>query len=189
MKKYFVGIIFLAGIAAPTLIQARMSENANLFKAGIGPVIPIAGDLEDVAKTGFMLEGQWIHGISPSVGLGAEVSFISYGEKSRGNVETEVDMMTLMGLGRFALSSASSKEPYILAGLGLTQTDLDVNTNSGLLSSSDDDTSPSFLFGYGVDIPLTRMLVGLEARYQHFFFEIGNVDGGSALQLLAQLRW
>lgn len=188
MKKYFVMIVLLAGIAAPSYVQARVGEGTNLFKVEIGPVIPIVGDLEDVAKTGFMLGGQWIHRMSPGLGLGAELSFISYGDKSRGSTEAEVDMVTLMGLSRFDMKSSSSKEPYVLAGLGIAQTDLDVNANSGPISS-DDDTSPSLLIGGGVDIPLDRMALGLEARYQHFFFDIGNVDGGGALQLLGQIRW
>jgi opacity protein-like surface antigen len=188
MKKGLFAVFLLAGLSAPSFGQSRFSERANIFKVEIGPDIPIAGDLEDVADTGILIGGQWIHQMTPGLGLGGELSFTSYGDKSQGNVETNVDMITLTGLGRFSLRSAGSKEPYVLAGLGMTQTDLDVSVNSGQISS-DDDTSPSLLIGGGVDIPFEKFALGLEARFQNYFFEIGNVDGGGALQLLAQLRW
>jgi opacity protein-like surface antigen len=120
-----------------------------------------------------------------------ELSLASYGDKSRGAVESEVDMMSALGLARFDLKSNTSKDPYLLAGLGLTRTDIDVSVNPalGVIATSNDDTSPAVLIGVGVDVPFNKLTLGVEARYQHVFFDIGNVDGGGALQLLAQLRF
>ena len=45
------------------------------------------------------------------------------------------------------------------------------------------------LLGLGFDMPISNNATfGVSVDYQHFFFKVGDVDGGGSLNLLAHLR-
>ncbi len=194
MYRKFILRTFIAVLAlsfAATAGAAAPGRPLDAFKAHLGLAVPLVGDLEDVAGPGFMLGGQWLHRVSGVTDLGAQVDFIFFGEESVAGVDVDVDVLSIQGIARRNLNSTGASKPFLLGGFGIAHTEIDSDVSVGPLGFgvSDDDTGLTFSFGGGVDIPLTTMMLGLTAQYQHFLFDIGNVDGGGALELLAQLRF
>jgi opacity protein-like surface antigen len=191
MKAVFLSLVIGAALISPAAAAPRnstTSDGPDSFSGHFGLAIPLTGDLQDVADTGFQLGGQWIHAVRSDLGFGLGLDYISYGDKSEHGVNVNVDQWSILGLVQKHLSYSRNNFPYLLGGLGLAQTNLDAD--AGFASASDDDMGITFMFGGGVDYPLDNGLsIGFSGRYQQFLFDIGNVDGGGALQLLGELRW
>ena len=69
----------------------------------------------------------------------------------------------------------------------------DAESNAGgpaiTRGTNEEDISPTFLLGLGFDMPVSNNATfGVSVDYQHFFFKVGDVDGGGSLNLLAHLR-
>lgn len=160
----------------------------------LGVAFPMVGDLEDIADTGLSFGAQVMSQANARSMYGIEVGYITFGEDSEQQVDTEVSIISTLMKARHALAAKGNRAPFFETGLGFARTQVNINSpgSSGpaiVQGSNEEDISPTFMLGVGFDLPVSDgATFGMSLNYQHFFFKVGDVDGGGSLGLLAHLR-
>ncbi len=188
-KMMVLTLVITGGFMA--IVNAEELPTASVR---IGPALPLVGDLEDIADTGLSIGVQATHKVNPLDSYGVDVNYFTFGEDSEQNVETSVSIISTLVLTRHSFSNANSASPFLEGGVGFARTQVNIdNVNSSgapiQRGSNEEDISPTFMIGAGVDMPISGgASFGFSVDYQHFFFKVGDVDGGGSLSILAHLR-
>jgi hypothetical protein len=180
--------------ASGFLGRTAFSADQPTAAVRLGLAIPLVGDLKDIADTGLAIGAQAMHRVDAQNRYGIDVSYISFGKDSEDQVDTEVSIISTLALLHHEISPTSGATPFIETGFGFARTQVNIAaSNAGGAAiergTNQEDISPTFLLGLGFDTPISNSATfGVSLDYQHFFFKVGDVDGGGSLNLLAHLR-
>lgn len=190
-KMMVLALVFTAsGIMGRTAFSAEQPTVATR----VGLAIPMIGDLKDIADTGFAIGAQAMHRVSPHDRYGIDISYISFGKDSEQQVDTEVSIISTLALLHHEIATKGNALPFFETGFGFARTQVNISgANAGgpavTQGTNEEDISPTILLGLGFDTPVSNgATFGVSVDYQHFFFKVGDVNGGGSLQLLAHLR-
>ena len=184
------GLIGRNAFSAPT---QPSPQSAQIFSQ-IGLAIPVVGDLGDIADTGLFFGAQVMHQVDPNASYGLGVSYYSFGKASKDQVDTEVSILSTMLMTHRTLSTGKGASPFDKTGLGFARTQVNINdaTTTGpavVQGTNQEDISPTLLLGVGFDMKVSQgAMLGMSLDYQHFFFKVGDVNGGGSFNLVAHLR-
>ncbi len=179
--------LFLGTVAAAAEMQTTTS-------AHIGLALPLVGDLDDIADPGIAIAAQAMHRVNPYESYGVGMSYASFGKDSMDQVNTEVSIISMLAMVRHDLAPKGNRSPFFEGGFGFARTQVNVEASNATgapvtRGNNEEDISPTFLLGVGFDMPVSAgATFGVSVDYQHFFFKVGDVDGGGSLNLLAHLR-
>lgn len=191
-KKMMVGVLII--LAGGFMARTAFSEEKLTSSARLGVVLPLVGDLEDIADTGFALGAQTMHRVSANDSYGVDIGYFSFGEDSEEQVDTTVSIISMIGLRRHEMSPRGDTKPFIETGFGFARTQINIaDSNAGgaavTRGTNEEDISPTIMLGLGFDRPISNgAAFGMSLNYQHFFFKVGDVNGGGSFSLLAHLR-
>lgn len=173
---------------------AETPSNPSEVFSQIGLAIPAVGDLADISDTGLFFGAQVMHEVDRNSSYGVGVSYYSFGKASKDQVDTEVSVLSTLLMSHRNLSTKGSASPFLKTGLGLarTQVNIDNSTVSGpavVQGTNEEDISPTLLIGLGFDMKVSQgAMLGMSLDYQHFFFKVGDVNGGGSFNVVAHLR-
>lgn len=193
VKKKFV-VMALIVMAGGVVERVAVAEEQPTVAVRAGFAIPMIGDLKDIADTGLTFGAQAMHRVSPQDRYGIDLSYITFGKDSQDQVDTEVSIISTMAMMHHEFAGKSTALPFIETGFGFARTQVNIAaTNAGgaavTRGTNQEDISPTLSLGLGVDMPISNSAAfGVSMNYQHFFFKVGDVDGGGSLSLLAHLR-
>ena len=142
MKRF--GLVLLAVMALAIVASPASAQNIR-WGVGAGLLMPM-GDYGDFDKMGFTGGLGGTYTLPGGVGIRADVSYGTTGEKS-GITDHSTKIMGGMASVVYAFGSAGPK-PYVLGGLGLSN----VKVSAG--GSSVSETKVAFGFGAGVSLPM-----------------------------------
>jgi hypothetical protein len=191
-KKWMVLALVLS--AGGFLGTIGFAAEVPLLSVRLGPAIPAVGDLKDIADTGVAIGAQAMHRVDPQNLYGIDVGYISFGEDSKDDVDTQVSIISTLALMQHTVGTNNGAMPFFQAGFGFARTQVNIAASDArgpavTRGYNEEDISPTFLFGVGFTMPISaRTTFGVSIDYQHFFFKVGDVDGGGSLNLLAHLR-
>ena len=183
------GLMGRAAFAAAEEPPAKQSVAAQ-----IGLAIPMVGDLKDVADTGFSFGAQVMQEVDAHSRFGVGISYFSFGKESESGVDTEVSVISTLLMTERALAARGRAAPFLKTGIGFARTQVNINASGTpgpavLQGTNQEDISPTLLVGLGFEWPVSHgAALGVSVDYQHFFFKVGDVNGGGSLTILAQLR-
>lgn len=142
MKRF--GLVLLAVMALAIVVSPASAQNIR-WGVGAGLLMPM-GDYGDFDKMGFTGGLGGTYTLPGGVGIRADVSYGTTGEKS-GIADHSTKIMGGMASVVYAFGTAGPK-PYVLGGLGLSN----VKVSAGGTSVS--ETKVAFGFGAGVSLPM-----------------------------------
>jgi len=189
-------MMVMALIGSSSLFAGRAAFSAEVPKTAVraGFAIPMVGDLEDIADPGLTIGAQAMHRVDAQSSYGVDVNYFTFGKDSEDQVDTEVSIISTLMLMHRELSAKGGVVPFIETGFGFARTQVNIAaSNAGgpavTRGDNEEDISPTLRLGLGFDMPISNnAALGMSVDYQHFFFKVGDVDGGGALSLLAHLR-
>jgi opacity protein-like surface antigen len=190
-KVMILALVVLSSGLASGAETAAPQQSATVK---LGVAIPMIGDLKDIADTGLTFGAQAMHRVSPQDRYGIDLSYITFGKDSQDQVDTEVSIISTMAMMHHEFAGKSSALPFIETGFGFARTQVNIAaSNAGgaavTRGTNQEDISPTLSLGVGVDMPISNdAAFGVSLNYQHFFFKVGDVDGGGSLSILAHLR-
>lgn len=173
---------------------AQTPEKPPTVFSQIGLAIPAVGDMGDIADTGLFFGAQVMRQVDPNASYGVGVSYYSFGKASKDQVDTEVSILSTMLMTHRNITMGGSASPFVKTGLGLarTQVNIDDSAVTGpavVQGTNQEDISPTLLLGLGFDIKVSQgAMLGMSLDYQHFFFKVGDVNGGGSFNVVAHLR-
>ncbi len=185
-----IGFISGNSFSAPAETPSTPSTVFSQF----GLAIPAVGDMGDICDTGLFFGAQVMQQVEPNASYGVGVSYYSFGKASKDQVDTEVSILSTMLMSHRNLSAGGSTSPFLKTGLGIARTqvnidDTSVNKTAVLRGTNEEDISPTLLIGLGFDMKVSQgAMLGMSLDYQHFFFKVGDVNGGGSFNVLAHLR-
>jgi len=192
LKKKLIVAALVASSSAFAGKAAFAAEPTASVRLGLA--IPMVGDLRDIADPGLAFGAQAMHRVNAQEKFGVDVSYISFGKDSEDQIDTEVSIISTMALMHHDLSPRSGSSPFIETGFGFARTQVNIAASNAsgpavTRGNNESDISPTFMLGLGMDMPISNNATfGVSVDYQHFFFKVGDVDGGGTLNLLAHLR-
>ncbi len=193
MKLKMTMLMLLAGVLGGGSAFAATQGQA-VAGGQVGFALPMVGDLKDVADPGLAIGVQAMHQSTPRDRFGVGVSYISFGQDSDQGVDTEVSVISTLALSHHDIVTGGSARPFFEGGFGFARTQVNIAQSNATgpdvtKGTNQEDISPTFLVGLGFDMNVSQGAVfGVSIDYQHFFFKIGDVDGGGTLNFLAHLR-
>lgn len=185
-----IGFISGNSFSAP----AETPSKPSAVFSQMGLAIPAVGDLGDISDTGLFFGAQVMQEVDPSTSYGIGVSYYSFGKASKDQVDTEVSVLSTLLMSHRKLSSGGSASPFLKTGLGLARTQVNIDDTkvtepAVLRGTNEEDISPTLLIGLGFDLKVSQgAMLGMSLDYQHFFFKVGDVNGGGSFNVLAHLR-
>ncbi|MBK8576058.1 MAG: hypothetical protein IPN90_10450 [Elusimicrobia bacterium] len=174
---------------------AELPTQKTTVFSQLGLALPAVGDMGDIADTGLFFGAQVMQEVEPNASFGFGVSYYSFGKASEDQVDTSVSVLSTMMMTHHTLGARGSTSPFVKTGLGFARTQ--VNINSGTTTGSapveqgtnQEDISPTLLLGLGFDMKVSQgALLGMSLDYQHFFFRVGDVNGGGSFNVVAHVR-
>ncbi len=187
---FAIGLISRNAFSAPT---EPSPQSAQVFSQ-IGLAMPVVGDLGDIADTGLFFGAQVMHQVDPNASYGLGVSYYTFGKASKDQVDTEVSILSTLLMTHRTLSTGKGASPFVKTGLGFARTQVNINdtTTTGPAvnqGTNQEDISPTLLLGLGFDMKVSQgAMLGMSLDYQHFFFKVGDVNGGGSFNVVAHLR-
>jgi len=163
----------LRGLAAATLLVAAAAtaaeaqmESSSRFGLSGGISSPM-GDFGDAAELGFIVGGHWSRALGESLRLRVNVDLSRYGLPSG----TDGNWMLIGGMANivYPIQNESALKPYILGGLGMTRSSIDI---TGFGSSNSTDLA--FNAGVGFDF-----MMGSRGWFTEIKYVSVQGDGGS----------
>jgi hypothetical protein len=160
----------------------------------IGLALPAVGDMGGIADTGIFFGAQMMQQADPNASYGIGVSYYSFGKESEDQVDTSVSILSTLLMSHRKLSPRGSASPFVKTGLGFARTQVNINSGdtSGpavLKGTNQEDISPTLLLGLGFDLRVSQgATLGMSLDYQHFFFRVGDVNGGGSFNVVAHVR-
>ena len=149
--------VVAAAAAAPAAAQDAAGTRAMQFGVQGGLALPT----EDGMEMGFTVAGTL--GMQPTalpLGLRFDVGYSRFGIE---DVDGNASIIHGMGSGVFTIPTESGIRPYLLGGLGVYRTSVEIG------SADASETDLGIHFGGGIDIPLSGMSSYVEARYTNVF--------------------
>ncbi|MBL0057981.1 MAG: hypothetical protein IPP35_02420 [Elusimicrobia bacterium] len=189
-------VLLLSGFASRSAFSApaEMPPQATTVFSQIGLAIPVVGDLGDISDTGLFFGAQVMQQSDPNASYGVGVSYYSFGKASKDQVDTSVSILSTMLMTHHSMATGGGASPFVKTGLGLARTQVNINdaTTAGpavVQGSNQEDISPTLLLGLGFDMKVSQgAMLGMSLDYQHFFFRVGDVNGGGSFNVVAHLR-
>ena len=156
--------------------------------------MPVVGDLGDIADTGLFFGAQVMHQMDPNTSYGLGVSYYSFGKASKDQVDTEGSILSTMVMTHRNIAMGGSAKPFVKTGLGFARTQVNISDATiarpaVVQGTNQEDISPTLLLGLGFDMKVSQgAMLGMSLDYQHFFFKVGDVNGGGSFNVVAHLR-
>lgn len=178
----------------PAPVAETKTANREIMTADVGLTLPIAGGLKDIADPGLSFGAEGMHPIDAFDSLGGNVSYFTFGKDSMDGIDTEVSILSMLALYRHNIQPQTNRTPFFEGGFGFARTQVNISVPNAegpaiTRGTNEEDISPTLMFGLGVDMPVSNgASLGISARYQHFFFKVGDINGGGALNILVNLR-
>jgi hypothetical protein len=91
------------------------------------------------------------------------------------------------------MGARGSASPFVKTGLGFARTQVNINsaTTPGpavVKGTNEEDISPTLLLGLGFDMKVSQgAMLGVSLDYQHFFFRVGDINGGGSFNIVAHV--
>ncbi len=167
MKRVLRACALIAASAAPAVLSAQTTDQPVSFGVSGGLSLPM-GDLGDVAKSGYNITGHayFKPASLSSVRLRGDVSF------DRFDYEGADATTRLLGLAGnaiydFPAPSTSIVRPYLLGGVGLSNTR--TSTKAGRIEVAGSDTNLGLQVGGGLTFQLSGFSTFAEAKLVSVF--------------------
>jgi hypothetical protein len=191
----FALVLSLSGLISGTAFSApaETPPPTTIFSQ-IGLAVPVVGDLGDIADTGLFFGAQVMQQVDPNSSYGVGVSYYSFGKASENQVDTSVSVLCTMLMTHHTIVPRGNTTPFVKTGLGFARTQVNINsaTTTGpavVQGTNQEDISPTLLLGLGFDAQVSQgAVLGFSLDYQHFFFRVGDVNGGGSFNIVAHLR-
>lgn len=189
----FLSITGVTGRNAFSAPAEPPPQSTKIFSQ-IGLGMPVVGDVGDIADTGLFFGAEVMHQVDPNASYGMGVSYYSFGKASQDQVDTEVSILSTMLMTHRKITMEGSASPFVKTGLGFARTQVNVNSANTpgpavLQGTNEEDISPTLLLGLGFDMKVFQGAIwGMSLDYQHFFFKVGDVNGGGSFNVIAHLR-
>ena len=192
----FVFVLSACGLIGGNAVSATTEpspQSAQVFSQ-IGLAMPVVGDLGDIADTGLFFGAQVMHQMDPNTSYGLGVSYYSFGKASKDQVDTEVSILSTMVMTHRNIAMGGSAKPFVKTGLGFARTQVNISDATiarpaVVQGTNQEDISPTLLLGLGFDMKVSQgAMLGMSLDYQHFFFKVGDVNGGGSFNVVAHLR-
>jgi len=204
--KASVAAVLAAVVLFPGWARAEVVAGQQIVGLDIGAAVPFAKmDIpgmgkRSVADPGFLVGAQYVYHLTPNIGLGADLGYSPYGDKTidldaahgpGSHVDVSSHKLSFEALARYVFMAQSKFNPYAIVGLGVNSVSLKASYTgqfgsslvSGLTALDDSYTSLAFSAGGGFETEVMKSVIaGFEARWRylgnHAFS--GGVRPGSA---------
>lgn len=194
--KTLVLVLFLNGLVSRNAFSAptEPSTPPTTVFSQIGLAIPAVGDMGDIADTGLFFGAQVMQQVEPNASFGFGISYYSFGKASEDQVDTSVSILSTMLMTHHNLGAGGNASPFVKTGLGFARTQVNINSAATpgpavVQGTNEEDISPTLLLGLGFDMKVSQgAMLGMSLDYQHFFFRVGDVNGGGSFNVVAHLR-
>jgi len=193
MKRLITVVSITLAVAGPTLADTQ--PGSQTVAINLGGAIPltkldltgVGGGTAKVGTSGIFAGGQYLYQILGHLGVGADVNYSNFGDNTSstlipaGDSTISSKALVALAIAKFNFLTEGKVLPYLLAGIGIHNTNLKIDTkpspgffwlDTGTTETRNvlDDSATNFAFGVGtgLDIPMTQNLIfGVELRYQY----------------------
>ncbi len=189
-------VLSLSGLVSGNAFSAPSvppTQKTTVFSQ-IGLALPAVGDLGDIADPGIFFGAQVMQQVDPNASYGVGVSYYSFGKASADQVDTSVSVLSTLLMTHHTIGARGGASPFVKTGLGFARTQVNINsaTTPGpavVQGTNEEDISPTLLLGLGFDMKISQgATLGMSLDYQHFFFRVGDVNGGGSFNVVAHVR-
>lgn len=193
MKKYIVAVLIASVFVGPS--WAGLQRGNQVISINVGGAVPLTdvnvsdagGGKEKIGATGPNFGGQYLYQILPNLGIGADINYSAFGDKTSttfipgGDSTISSKSLVALSIVKFHFVTEGRVLPYVLGGLGFHNSSLKIdakpspgfvwgNTRTTETRNELDDSASNLALGLGagLDIPVNESItLGVETRYQY----------------------